>query len=205
MLLIDTETFNIEGKRYIWEFAGLDIKTGKVFSAFHGANIRKALNAKCQNKSLMFFNRWQLKHASLHKWLEQDDFSFQVQECLQNYKQLIAYNISFDVKVLESCGFLLSDYKLMDLWGWSVQTFAGKKYVEFCNRHNFLTKTKLPKTDAETMHKFLSGNISFVSPHLALHDVIYEYDIYKHCEKRKTKKYWGCFNVSALRQVFITN
>ena len=204
MLLFDTETVNIKGKNVIWEFAGIDTKSLKIYHFFHGENIRLALNTKCNGGSLMFFNKYQLKHASKYPWLEKDDFLFSIQECLSRYKTLTAYNIGFDAGILKGLGFILDDFSLLDLWGSFVKIIACKpSYITWANSNEYLTKTKIPKTDAETAYRFLSGIKDFRTPHLAIDDIKHELVIYEALQKTRKKKHYGFFGYADLKRVFI--
>ena len=203
MLLFDTETVNTGGNNKIWEFCGVDTKTRKIYHYFHGENIRQALNTKCNNGYLMFFNRYQLEYASRFPWLEKEDFIFSISECLSQYKTLTAYNIGFDAGILTGLGFILDDYNLLDLWGTFVKTVAYKpSYIAWTNKHRFLTKTGLPKTDAETAYKWYSGFLDFKTPHLALKDIKHELVIYEHLQRQKKKKHYGFFGYNDLKKVF---
>ena len=205
MLLFDTETVSINGKNIIWEFAGIDTKSLQVFHYFHGENIRQALNVRCNNGMMMFFNRYQLEYASKYPWLEKDDFVFSVGDCLSQYKTLTAYNIGFDAGILSNLGFFLDDYKLLDLWGTFVKIIACKpKYILWCNANNDLTKTGLPRTDAETAYRYLSGYQDFKVPHLALQDIQHELVIYNYLAKQKKAKHYGFFGYNDLKKYFIT-
>lgn len=204
MLLFDTETLNINGKRYIWEFAGIDTKSLQTFHYFNGENIKLALMGKCNADQLMFFNRYQLKHACKHIWLDDDDFTAEVSWCLSGYKTLTAYNIAFDAGVLVNLGLCLDDYKLLDLWGSFVKIIGcTKKYIIWCNNNDYLTKTKLPRTDAETAYRYLSGVQDFKTPHLASKDVEHELTIYKALQKTKKAKHYGYFGYNDLKTYFV--
>lgn len=204
MLLFDTETFNLNGKRFIWEFAGIDTKSLQTFHYLNGSNLRQALAGKCNADQLMFFNRYQLKHACKYIWLENDDFIDCISNVIGRYRILTAYNISFDVGVLSNIGLVLDDYKLLDLWGSFVKIIGcTKKYIIWCNNNGYLTKTKLPRTDAETAYRYLSGSQSFSTPHLAIKDVEHELVIYKALQKRKKSKHYGFFGYNDLKNYYI--
>ncbi len=203
MLLFDTETVNIDGKNVIWEFAGIDTKSLQIFHFFHGENIRRALNSHCSGGHLMFFNRYQLKHASRYPWQERSDFLFSIQECLSQYKTLTAYNIGFDAGILRGLGFILDDYKLLDLWGSFVKIIGcTKKYILWCNANKYLTKTGLPKTDAETAYKYIAGIRDFRTPHLAIEDIQHELAIYRKLQATKKAKHYGFFGYAELKKYY---
>ncbi len=203
MLLFDTETLNIDGKRYCWEFAGIDTKTLRTYHYLNGDAIRKALIAKCSCESLMFFDRYQLKHASKFHWLDLFDFTSEISECMCEHKTITAYNIGFDAGVLQSLNIDLEGFNLLDLWGSFVKVIGcTKKYILWANANNYLTKTKIPRTDAETAYRFLSGIKDFKTPHLAIKDVEHELVIYKEIQRRKKAKHYGFFSYADLRLYF---
>lgn len=74
-----------------------------------------------------------------------------------------------------------------------------KKYQKFCYENGFLTeKTGRPKTSAEVLYRFISGNLDFVESHTGLEDVMIEKDIFAYCVKRKVKMKRELFNKKEL-------
>jgi len=204
MLLLDTETLNINGERFCWEFAGVDTKTNAIFHYLNGDNIKQALQGKCNADQLMFFNRYQLSHACKYVWLDDDDFVCEIAECISRYKTLTAYNIGFDSGVLTNLGLILDNFKLLDLWGSFVKIFGcTKRYILWCNENSYLTKTGLPKTDAETAYRFLTGKSNFKTPHLAVKDVEHELVIYNALQKTKKAKHYGFFGYNNLKNYYV--
>ena len=68
-------------------------------------------------------------------------------------------------------------------------------YIEFCEKHNFLTKHRKPQpqTTAEVLYRFITNDVDFVESHTGLEDVRIEAEILKYCQRQHKpmrKKLW---------------
>ena len=59
-------------------------------------------------------------------------------------------------------------------------------YIEFCEKHGFMTKHKTPRPQltAEVLYRFISGNVDFIESHTGLEDVEIETEIFKYCMRQ---------------------
>lgn len=99
-------------------------------------------------------------------------------------KRLWAYNCSFD----ENEMYLLFGYDNMNILK-NLVTFCDiipailytklltNEYVEFCKKNNYLTEKGNIRTKAETVYRYLTGNLTFVEEHTALSDCYIEFQI----------------------------
>ena len=97
-------------------------------------------------------------------------------------KHLYAYNVSFDKSALQRL-FGAEDFQKLnleyrDIISGVVQTkLTNKKYIDFCNTHNFITEKGNIKAKAEIVYKFLFDALDFVEEHTGLADCEIEYQI----------------------------
>ena len=113
---------------------------------------------------------------------------------LVKHNTLMAYNISFDLRALRCtaiyCGMLergekdwtklfSMPVKIQDIWSLAVETILKKKwdYIKFVDENGFLTESGNPKTSAEVVYRFLTGEVDYQEHHTALEDCKIEYDI----------------------------
>lgn len=98
-------------------------------------------------------------------------------------KKIYAYNITFDKTCLKN---LFSDrfeelekvVEFIDIIPIILRTkLLTKRYVEFCIKNNFLTEKGYIQTKAETVHRYLTNNLTFEEEHTGLSDVLIEYQI----------------------------
>ena len=101
-----------------------------------------------------------------------------------NIKRIWAYNCSFD----ENEMFHLFGYEKMtiiknlvafcDIIPAILYTrLLSTDYIEFCKSNNFLTEKGNIRTKAETVYRYLTGNLNFVEEHTALSDCLIEFQI----------------------------
>ena len=111
-------------------------------------------------------------------------------------KELYAYNSRFDEQALNSTIRHMSNgwrnffapYKTVwrDVWAMAGETIcATKKYVKWCDANGFLTASGNPSTSAETVYRYICGNVRFEEQHTALSDAEIELAILL-----KVRKYW---------------
>lgn len=56
--------------------------------------------------------------------------------------------------------------------------YKKPSYISFCTNNNFLTANGKPQLKAETIYRFITGNISFTEKHTGLEDVQIEAEIF---------------------------
>ena len=110
-------------------------------------------------------------------------------------KHLYAYNVSFDKGSLQRL-FGAEDFQKIgleyrDIISGVVQTkLINKKYIDFCNTHNFITDKGNIKTKAEIVYKFLFNSLDFIEEHTGLADCEIEYQILLTVFKTHKKINW---------------
>lgn len=94
-----------------------------------------------------------------------------------------AFNSPFDTKVLDfncewfKCSNALDYIKLLDIRAFINSIVYSEEYKEFCKSNGFLTESGNLKVNAETVYRFVSGDVGFIEEHTALSDSIIESDI----------------------------
>lgn len=106
----------------------------------------------------------------------------------------MAYNLNFDLRAIRSTMVFLKmwdkedkdikkifppELQFQDIWSLAVETISMKKwgYLDFVEKHNFLTPTGNPKTSAEIVYRYLRDDPTYEEEHTALADVQIEYEI----------------------------
>ena len=62
-----------------------------------------------------------------------------------------------------------------------------RKYAGYCILNGYLTDNNNPRTSAEVIYRYLTGNDDFIEAHMALNDCEIENDILQRVRKRKQK------------------
>lgn len=115
-------------------------------------------------------------------------------------KCISAYNVAFDFKALNFTNRFLADNdplfsKLLDskkwlcIWNLACETILNEpSYKKWVDDNDLRSQAGNYPTNAETVYKYLTRNMSFEEEHTALADVLIEKDILKyianHCHKR---------------------
>lgn len=60
-------------------------------------------------------------------------------------------------------------------------------YKKFCTDNGFVTKNGLPQLKAETIYRFITGDIDFIESHTGLEDVLIEKEILAYCFAKHKK------------------
>ena len=191
-ILIDIETLDIGGKTYIWEFCGIDTKTGEVFHLLNNTAIQRGKN---NLDTVKFFGKHQLEYIDSHKILTLDccKFFMGIQRLMLGYKKVVAYNVNFDKgKLIDSGLKFANNTTFICLWGSFVNALLDKNYIVWCIANNFKSKTGLPTTNAETAYKYVSGNLEYNHAHTALSDCLSEMVIYEAIKKKRKKLSNSC-------------
>ena len=118
----------------------------------------------------------------------------------QEYRvsQIWAYNAGFDRNALNATTTVLSNGICEEflpaniMWCDIMQNAAmhicdTKKYYQFCIENGYVSKAGNCKTSAETVYRFLTGNVDFEEAHTGLRDAQIEAQILHVCRKRKKK------------------
>ena len=108
---------------------------------------------------------------------------------------LCAYNINFDVRVLNAtskkymgCEFFPTMPKLLDIWAAAMSCICNTAgYVDFVAENQKLTDSGNPRTNAETVYQFMTGNTKFEEAHTALADCDIECEILQKCVKTRKR------------------
>ena len=117
-----------------------------------------------------------------------------------NVKSIIAHNMYFDYKATNQTQRYLtkSKYRYFFPYGielWDTQKMAHdtickqKSYIEWCERNGFMTRHKKPRPQekAETIYRYLIGDVDFIESHTGLEDVMIEKEIFAHCIRQHKK------------------
>ena len=194
-ILIDLETLEIGGKTYIWEFCGIDTKTGEVFHLLNSSAINKAVDTIDKGDRVNYFGKHQLEYIASHKILALDccKFFIAIQRLMLGYSKVVAYNVNFDKgKLLEAGLKFANNTKFICLWGSFVNALLDKNYVVWCIANGFKSKTGLPTTNAETAFKYVTGKLEYIHQHTALSDCLSELVIYEAIKKKRKKLSNSC-------------
>ena len=105
-----------------------------------------------------------------------------------NIKDIYAHNAQFDFNALDftynyvtngrCSNYFPEEYTIHCTNKMAKKTIRNKEeYIEFCNKHGFVTKTGTPQTKAEIVYRYISKNPEFIESHTGLQDVLIEKDI----------------------------
>ena len=99
-----------------------------------------------------------------------------------------AYNSDFDDKVFTyncdwfKCNNPLENIPVYDIWGYASQFITkNEDYKAFCEEHKYFTDSGNYKGNAETVYRFISGDLDFEEAHMGLHDCEIEAKILHSC------------------------
>lgn len=108
-----------------------------------------------------------------------------------------AYNCKFDEAALNStlrtysngfCNwFMPYKLRLRDVWDYCSNVTGTAAYLKYCDKNGLFTPSGNPKTSAEAVYGFISGNPDFLEEHTALSDAKIELEILKAARKRHSK------------------
>lgn len=123
--------------------------------------------------------------------------TFKADVAEHNVNEIWAYNCLFDVKALNSTLKTLSNgyaqcflpYKvrLRDIWDYASNITCTPRYLKFCENYGLFTPTGNPKTSAEAVYQFITGQHNFRERHTALDDAKIEWEILKAARRRHKK------------------
>ncbi len=122
-------------------------------------------------------------------------------ETIEKYDAtVVAYNASFDVRVLNNYAnvlfghdfFNIDTFRVWDLWNMALNTICdSSNYVRWCEACGFRTDKGHLRSNAESVYSYLSGDTNFSEEHTALADCEIESEILQKVFRRKQKLYTG--------------
>lgn len=138
-----------------------------------------------------------------------------INEVVNQYNPTIcAYNAKFDREHLDKTAqlfgldrFFNQSVKWLDLWGVALSMFCkSRNYLRYCAERHFLTDSGNPKSSAEVVYRYLSGDDEFEEEHTALADCDIEAEILLTAINRKKRLYQvdtvqPCFNDQAWKDM----
>lgn len=111
-----------------------------------------------------------------------------------------AYNLNFDMRALKTTmekfngkgmKFLTADFKDIDLlciWSFACEVlYSRKSFINFIDKHNYMTPKGNPLTNAEVGYQYITGNTDFEEAHMGLDDVRIEAKILAKCIAQKKR------------------
>lgn len=104
-----------------------------------------------------------------------------------NVRDIWAYNCRFDCAALDNTirtlsngyidSFLLSCHRWRDVWDYASNITSSAGYLDYCATNNLYTQSGNPKTGAEQLYGYITGNPTHVEQHTALSDATEELQI----------------------------
>lgn len=114
-----------------------------------------------------------------------------------NIRTVWAWNVSYDETALNNTIARLSNgfinkfcptVKWRDAWDYVAACYCStRKYAAWTVNNDFLTPRNYPRTSAETVYRYLFGDISFNEDHMALSDALIESQMIMKALKCHTK------------------
>ena len=126
-----------------------------------------------------------------------------------NIKKLYAYNVAFDNSALTrllGARYEMLDLEIRDIMACVVHArLLNPKYLEYCDRHGYLTEKGNYRYSAEIVYRYLKGDKfdNFEEEHTGLADVLIEYEILLWALKSNKKQVWSCICAWKTFQKFV--
>lgn len=126
-----------------------------------------------------------------------------------NIKKLYAYNVAFDNSALSrllGARYEMLGLEIRDIMACVVHArLLNPKYLEFCDRHGYLTEKGNYRYSAEIVYRYLKGDKfdNFEEEHTGLADVLIEYEILLWALKSNKKQVWSCICAWKTFQKFV--
>ena len=127
---------------------------------------------------------------------------------IYNVKAIIAHNMRFDYSACQTTIRYLTKSKYRYFFPFGVELWDSlkmakevflpdSKYQAYCKEKDFMVPDKSrPKLTAEVLHRYLSGNDSFVESHTGLEDTLIEKDIFVECYTNRKCSKVKCFDTN---------
>lgn len=190
MLILDIETFQIRGKNYVWEYAGVDTNTLKFVHVINGPMIDKARKILSSGYGVRFFEDHHVSYCLTTKAVivNNQEFYEAIQNQIDAYSVIAAYNINFDYRELQKQGVVFPEHqRKVCLWGSFVNAFVNHKYVKYCYDHEYMSVKGNIQTSAEIAYRYLLQDEGYIHQHTALSDCFSELEIWNRIKGRKQK------------------
>jgi hypothetical protein len=193
--IFDTETIDLE-KPFCYNvgYVILNIETGEtvkkdfvVEQVWHNKMLFNT--AYYKDKMPIYIARMRGRTTVMNKW------GYIMQEMIRDFEyyeitQAYAYNCSFDERVFDfNCEWFktanpFDNIEIYDIRGY-VHCFIAfsEQYKNFCESHELFTESGNYSTTAESVYRFVSGQVDFNEEHTALADSEIESEILLHCVK----------------------
>ncbi len=206
-LTIDTETANSLEEPLVYDIGGaIHDKQGKIYETFSFVIYEVYAGMQDLMQSAYYAEKlpnYEIDLESGHRLMvrfntARKHIHFLIKK--YNVKAVIAHNMRFDYRALATTQRYLtnSKYRYFFPYGvslWCTMTMAQqviatqKSYKSWCVENNYLTnhKTPRPRTTAEILYRYLSGNNDFVEEHTGLEDVLIEIEIFVQATRQKKK------------------
>lgn len=210
-LTIDTETTNGFDDPIVYDIGGcIHDKKGKVYETFSFVIYETFCGMKDLMKSAYYADKIptyekEIKEGS-RKLVKYITAKMYIKNLCTKYnvKAIIAHNARFDYIATQTTQRYLTKSKYRWFLPYGIEIWDSlkmaqdtickqKSYIEFCNRHNFLTKFGKPQATAEVLYKYISGNVDYIEEHTGLADVLIEKEITCHCFAQHKKMRKLCF------------
>ena len=198
-MVLDTET--VADARVPYDVAWILVdRAGNIIERFNG------LTAEVMNNETL---RYLIKRDSFSKrkaafYLENEPAQIMPFEDIQWYTTqtiekfdaiVVAYNASFDIKVLNDYAkvltgeqFFSENDEIWDLWNMALNVICNSRnYVKWCIEHDFATDKGNLSSSAESVYSYLSERGDFEEDHTALSDCEIEAKILQAVFSRKKK------------------
>lgn len=195
VLVFDTETTNAGEKPFVYNIGWCVLDTDEgiivekkdyvvdqtynnimLFSTAYYADKRDLYTRKMRGRKTLL-RKFGIILNDLRKTIEYYDIA-----------QAYAYNSDFDKRVFKfNCEFFnkpnpFDDVEIFDIWAYASQYISNsEKYKAFCENHEYFTESGNYSGNAETVYRYISGNLDFEEEHTALSDSIIECEILQAC------------------------
>lgn len=122
-----------------------------------------------------------------------DKFGYITQTMIRDFKAYnvelaFAFNSPFDTKVFDyncewfKCNNPFDSIPIKDIRAYVHNCIAfTEEYQAFCEKHSYFTESGNYSTTAETVYRYVSGNVDFIEEHTALADSEIEFEILLYC------------------------
>jgi len=191
MLILDIETYQICGKSTIWDFAAIDSITEEEFHFINAPAVAHANQLLRDNFNVRFFEQHHVNYCLNNQTalrLNNKEFKEAIQELVNGYKVISAYNINFDYRELKYHRIKFPEkQKRVCLWGSFVSAYVNHKYVKYCHDNQYVSEKGNILTNAEVAYRYISGDDDYIHQHTALSDCHSELEIWNAIKKRKQK------------------
>lgn len=220
-LVIDTET--VTDARFVYDIAGTLIdRKGHIMEQFNFFPQEVVNNSLFHE--LLFHDSFSKRKANFYNEIlaytqnikSVTDIMAYVSELLAKYPNtvIVAYNASFDIKVLDNLAslfggsslFFPSSVLVYDLMHMAISAICNTKtYAEFACSYSLFTDKGNISTNAESVYSFITNNLDFKEAHTALADTEIEAailtQVFKTHKAMKTTSASPIFKCEAWKQV----